>query len=216
MDPSQSYSNNSILEGTFLDSKYFDPVYLFNQGYSFFQNLFSFSVQISHDVLNLYYFILFLLAVFFMFIIAYCLVRIFEIRKKEHHHVEHEIAEFAHHQREREQKAKEGADVSTNPRWVQTLHYVFSSSPGDWKLAIIEADSMLDSLMDQLGFHGESLGEKLRMANQENFKHLTKAWEVHNIRNRIAHEGVAFEISHHEAKRIIAIYENIFRDFAYI
>ncbi len=216
MDPAQSYDNNDLIQGTFLDWKYFDPVYLFNNGYAFFQSLFSFSFGISEDVLNLYYFILFLLAIFFMFIIGYCLVRIFEIRKKEHHHVEHEIAEYAHHQAEREKKAQEGENISTNPRWVQTLQYLFSSSPGDWKLAIIEADSMLDSLLDQIGFHGESLGEKLRMANQENFKQLTKAWEVHNTRNRIAHQGALYEISQHEAKRIIAIYEGIFSEFGYI
>jgi hypothetical protein len=70
--------------------------------------------------------------------------------------------------------------------------------------------------MDQLGFRGENLGEKLKEANQDDFPNLTIAWEVHTIRNRIAHEGLAFELSQHEAKRVIALYEEIFHTYGYI
>ena len=75
---------------------------------------------------------------------------------------------------------------------------------------------MLDSLMTQLGFKGESLGEKLKSADRDKFRSLTSAWEVHTLRNRIAHEGLSFTISHYEAKRVIALYEQIFREFGYI
>ncbi len=209
----QPYSN-PLTQGTFLDNKYFDPSYLFNNGYAFFYRIYIFLFSIRGDLKNIYFVSLFILATFFIFIIFYCIIRLFEIREKEHHHVEHEIAEYAHHMAEREQHAQTAG--STNPRWVQTLEYLYSGNPGDWKLAIIEADSMLDTLMDDLGFHGATLGEKLRMANQENFRNLTSAWEVHNIRNRIAHEGMNYELSQHEAKRVIATYENIFRGFGYI
>jgi hypothetical protein len=70
--------------------------------------------------------------------------------------------------------------------------------------------------MEQLGFKGDNLGEKLKGATQETFRGLTRAWEVHTIRNKIAHEGLGFEISHHEAKRVIAIYEQIFREFGFV
>lgn len=209
-------TNNSITEGTFLSSQYFNPAYLFDKGYTFFSDLFSFSVSVKDDAINIYYFIVFALATFFLFIIFYCIIRLFEIRKKEHEHVHHEIAEYAHHMAERERKAKAGENGSTNPRWMATLHYLFSSNAGDWKLAIIEADAMLEALMEQLGFRGETLGEKLKTADQGNFRNLTTAWEVHTIRNRIAHEGLSFEFSQHEAKRVIALYERIFREYGYI
>ena len=75
---------------------------------------------------------------------------------------------------------------------------------------------MLESLMGDLGFAGETLGDKLKSATQEKFRSLTVAWEVHTIRNRIAHEGMGFELSQHETKRVIAIYEQIFHEFGYI
>lgn len=216
MNGTDFVNNNSALQGSFFGSKYIDPLYLFTKGYIFVQNLLSFSFSISKDAVNMFYLVLFLMASFFIFLISYCLIRIFEIRKKEHHHVDHEIAEYAHHQAERERKKEQDVGGSHNPRWKETLTYLFSENPGDWKLAIIEADSMLEGLLDQLGFKGESLGEKLKSAGLDNFRNLSAAWEVHNIRNRIAHEGLAYQISHHEAKRVIAIYENIFRDFGYI
>ncbi len=128
----------------------------------------------------------------------------------------HEIHEYAHHQAEREKKAKQGEEISTNPRWVTTVNYLFSNHESDWKLAIIEADSMLEQLMDQLGFKGDTLGDKLKGASLGNFRSLSTAWEVHTIRNRIAHEGVGFQLSNHEAKRVVTLYEGIFRQYGFI
>ena len=167
----------------------------------------------SESILNT---ILILLSLFFITILFYCAVRMFEIRKKEHAHLHHEIAEYAEHQREKEKKASKHESVSHNPRWGNVLNYLFSTNPGDWKLSVIEADSMLEALLDQLGFKGETLGDKLKSADAEKFKGLPIAWEVHTVRNRIAHEGANFELSAHEAKRIIALYEQIFRPYGYI
>lgn len=160
-------------------------------------------------------FIVTIFALFFLTVIAYCAVRLLEIRKKEHEHLRHEIEEYAHHKKEKEQK-KSGGGVSDNPQWIKVLEHTFSSSPAEWKMAIIDADIMLENLMDQLGFAGETLGDKLKNADQESFPELTRAWEVHTIRNRIAHEGVAFEVTNHESKRVVAIYEQIFRNYGFI
>jgi hypothetical protein len=148
--------------------------------------------------------------------IAYCFVRLLEIRKKEHEHLRHEIEEYAHKHAEEDKKVWEKGGNFLNKRWDTVLQYLFSENAGDWKLAVIEADGMLDGLVDQLGFKGDNLGEKLKSANQEYFHSLPTAWEVHTIRNRIAHEGSDFGLSQHEAKRVIALYEQIFREFGYI
>jgi len=213
MYPIQS-TPNSVLKNSALDSKFFDPAYLFNRGYEFFRHLYLYFT--SDNFRELLMTFLFFLSFFFITLIAYCAVRLFEIRRKEHKHLEHEIAEYAHHQAERDKKLREGENASKNERWVKTLNYLFSESVSDWKLAIIEADSMLEGLLDQLGFKGTNFADKLKMANQSNFRGINNAWEVHNIRNRIAHEGSSFELSQHEAKRVIALYEQIFRGYGYI
>jgi hypothetical protein len=126
------------------------------------------------------------------------------------------MAEYRHHQAELEKKKREGEGGSKNERWNKVLSFLFSPNQGDWKLAVIEADSMLESLAGDLGFKGETLGDKLKVATQESFRGLSNAWEVHTIRNRIAHEGASFELSQREAKRVIALYEQIFRQYGYI
>lgn len=201
---------NNPNTNTFLDSKYVNPDYLFAKGSAFAKDVFYFIF-----VSDTFKVILSLFAIFFLTMIFYTIVRMFEIRKKEHNHLHHEIAEYAHHMAEKEKQKKESG-VSKNERWNAVLNHLFSENKGDWKLAIIEADSMLEALMEQLGFEGTSLGEKLKSADRDTFPNLTLAWEVHTIRNRIAHEGIAYEISTHEAKRVIAIYEHIFHDFGFI
>lgn len=210
-------TNNNIFGDSFLGSKFLNPDYLFNQGVAFFRNLFGFNIDNGAQILSVYHTILFLLSFFFLTIVSYCVIRMLEIRSKERKHLRHEISEYAHHQAEREKKLQEGeGGGSKNERWIKTLSYLFSQHSSDWKLAVIEADAMLESLMNQLGFRGENLGEKLKGATQENFHGLSSAWEVHTIRNRIAHEGASFSLSQHEAKRVIALYEQIFREYGFI
>jgi len=200
----------------FFSSKYFNPDYLFSKETGFFHSIVNFTI--TPEMLFVYHVILFFLGIFFVTIIAYTMVRMFEIRAKEKKHLEHEIAEYAHHQakKEQEERDKAGGEVSKNERWLKTLSYLFSQHASDWKLAVIEADAMLESLMADLGFRGETLGDRLKSATQDKFQNLTSAWEVHTIRNRIAHEGASFELAQREAKRIIAIYEQIFRQYGYI
>jgi hypothetical protein len=210
----QPVSQNPILQNTFLGNKYFDPGYLFNQGSAFFRQFFNFIF--SPQTISFAKTVLALLAMFFLAIICYSFVRLFEIRKKEKAHLRHEIEEYARNKAEYEKHLREDVGGSKNEDWSKTLEYLFSQHSSDWKLAIIEADSMLEVLLDRLGFKGETLGDKLKAANQENFPQLSTAWEVHTIRNRIAHEGLAFELSQHEAKRVISLYEGIFHSYGFI
>jgi len=202
-------STNPLIENSFLGSKIFNPEYLFNQGVQFLNYIF------TAKTLEVVYVVLSVLAIIFIAIIVYTTIRIFEIRAKQHTYLKHEIAEYAHSQALKE-KESQGIGTFKNERWKKVLDYLFSINENDWKLAIIEADSMLFDLLTQLGFKGENLGDKLKEANTGNFRSLNSAWEVHNIRNKIAHEGSSFVISLHEAKRVISLYEQIFQEFGYI
>jgi hypothetical protein len=210
----ETMNQNSLLGDTFLNSKYFNPEYLFNAGGTFIKQFIL--LVFSEEGKRVESTILFFFAVFFLSIISYTIVRLLEIRKKEHAHLHHEIEEYAHNKAEYEKRLREEVGGSKNVQWSTTLNYLFSQHASNWKLAIIEADAMLDALLDQLGFKGENLGDKLKSADQERFPLLSTAWEVHTVRNRIAHEGLAFELSHHEAKRVIALYEKIFHSYGFI
>jgi hypothetical protein len=54
-----------------------------------------------------------------------------------------------------------------NDRWEKVLHYLSSEHPTDWKMAILEADSMLDDILVHMGYQGDTLGFTLRCACSE-------------------------------------------------
>ncbi|MDQ3075797.1 MAG: hypothetical protein M3Q34_01585 [bacterium] len=163
--------------------------------------------------------LLYLFLLIFITIIAYVIVRMFELRKKEHEHIHHEIHEYAHRHKEMEEKKAQkesGSGRPKNERWENVLKHLYSESSADWKLSIIDADEMLFALMTDMGFKGDGLGEKLKSVDRDEFRSLSAAWEVHTIRNRIAHEGTSYQLSQREAKRVIALYEQIFLEFGYV
>ncbi len=106
--------------------------------------------------------------------------------------------------------------ASVNPKWQRVLEHTSSSNPADWKLAILEADIMLDEMLDRMGYRGETMGEKLKTVARGDFATLDNAWEAHKIRNAIAHEGSDFLVSEREAKRVIFLYQSVFKEFKYI
>src|SRR3989344_3841549 len=97
-------------------------------------------------------------------------------------------------------------------RWNHIMTLIESAHENDWRQAIIEADIMLDDLLSQLGYHGDTLGEKLRAADPARFRTLQNAWEAHKVRNEIAHQGSSFPLTDHVAYRTIRNYEAVMRE----
>ena len=101
-------------------------------------------------------------------------------------------------------------------KWQQVMNHVNSQNPAEWRLSILEADVMLDDMMQHLGFHGDTLGERLKNTSKADFKNIDSAWEAHKIRNAIAHEGSGFLLSQRESKRVIELYQVVFNEFKYV
>lgn len=103
-----------------------------------------------------------------------------------------------------------------NDRWQRVVAHVSSDNASDWRLAILECDIILDELLDKLGYLGGTIGERLKNATTAEFRTLDNAWEAHKIRNAIAHEGQDFTLTQREARRIVGLYESVFREFDFI
>ena len=212
---SQSLNLTTASQTKLFNPTYLNLEYIFNKILDFFRSIFGFGSDSGGYSISFFQVLVFLAAIFFMFIISYCFIRILEIREEEKKRLNHQIEEYAHHQAEKE-KVSDPAGNFRNERWEHVLQYLASPSESDWKLAILEADSMLEDLTDQLELEGENLGDRLKAADVAKFKTLDNAWEAHLVRNRIAHDGSQFEITQHEANRIITLYENVFREFGHI
>lgn len=142
------------------------------------------------------------LAVIGLFIIVYCTVRLFELRKREEEYYSTLIVA----------PDAEGG----NSRWQHIESLIGGTTASEWREAIIEADIMLDDMLTRKGYIGDGVGEKLKSADRLTFATLDDAWEAHKVRNQIAHEGSAFNLSESLARRTIARYESVFREFKVI
>jgi hypothetical protein len=98
-------------------------------------------------------------------------------------------------------------------RWAYIRQLIESPQESDWRNAIIEADIMLDEILAKNGYEGDGVGEKLRTANPTHFHTLQDAGEAHGVRNQIAHQGSAYQLSPQLAYRTIGKYENVFHEF---
>ena len=103
-----------------------------------------------------------------------------------------------------------------NSKWEKVIVHINSTNPSDWKLAILECDIMLSEILEKMGYMQPSIGDKLKSIEPSDFTNIEAAWEAHKIRNAIAHEGSDFMINEREAKRVIGLYEAVFREFEYI
>ena len=110
---------------------------------------------------------------------------------------------------------QEGAPKQ-NIKWERIISHLNSQNPNDWKFAILEADIMLNDLLDTLNYPGSTMADKLKVVNPGDFKSIEGAWEAHKIRNVIAHEGANFVLSDREARRVIDLYKTVFEEFEII
>lgn len=103
-------------------------------------------------------------------------------------------------------QTKEYAD---HPKFAVIQGYVSSQSEALWRIGIMEADNLLLEVLNEKGYQGDGVGEKLKSAS---FKTIDLAWDAHKVRNRIAHEGSDFQLTERETKRAFMLYESVFRD----
>lgn len=107
-------------------------------------------------------------------------------------------------------------DDLRNGKWERVIQHINSTNAAEWRLAIIEADVMLEELLRVQNYHGDSIGEMLKSVEPSDMLTLDNAWEAHKVRNRIAHDGAEFELTERDARRVVSLYESVFKEFKII
>lgn len=98
-------------------------------------------------------------------------------------------------------------------KWEKIVKLSESENQSDWRLAIIEADIILSDLLDKLQLPGETMGDKLKAVEKSDFQTIDNAWEAHKFRNQIAHQGQDFLVNGREIRRVISLFESVFKEF---
>jgi hypothetical protein len=105
--------------------------------------------------------------------------------------------------------------VFENKRWDSILQYMTSDHPNDWRIAILEADIILNEILTKSGYTGDTVADKLKQVEKSDFQTLENAWEAHKVRNKVVHDK-DFLLSKREAKRIMDLYQSVFEEFEFI
>ncbi|MHB8651889.1 MAG: hypothetical protein ACYC8S_02020 [Minisyncoccota bacterium] len=134
----------------------------------------------------------------FIAIISYSMVKFRHVRKREHHHYK-PVEHIENH-----------AVNTRRAQWEIILDHANSDNVAEWKVGIIEADKLLEEVLEEHGYHGATLGERLKIA-EGRLRSLNSAWEAHKVRNQVAHEG-GFELTKRSTRDCIAKYGTVFEE----
>lgn len=99
--------------------------------------------------------------------------------------------------------------------WLQIQKRIQTGDESNLKLAVIEADKILDEILKRSGFAGETMSDRLKNLTPAQLSNLEQVWGAHKLRNRIVHEP-DFEVSRAEAELAVSIYGRAFREFKLI
>lgn len=77
------------------------------------------------------------------------------------------------------------------------------------KLAVIEADKLLDNALKSLMMPGETMGERLKTAGYK-YPNIGRVWGAHRLRNQLVHD-TTFEISTRQAKEALGDFRSAMR-----
>jgi len=89
-------------------------------------------------------------------------------------------------------------------RWQQIER---TSTDGEMgaKLAVLEADTLLDTALKSMTMPGNTLGERLKVASAR-YPEIRSVWWAHKLRNQIAHDS-SFRVGTRQADKAIREFE---------
>ena len=69
--------------------------------------------------------------------------------------------------------------------WEQIKKRIISPAQQDWKLAILEADTILNEILKMAGYLGTDLSKKLEILTKENLSNLDEIKKAHSLSDKI-------------------------------
>jgi hypothetical protein len=99
--------------------------------------------------------------------------------------------------------------ASMRRRWNEVESLL--DAPGEMspKLAVIEADKLLDHALKSMAMPGETLGERLKFAAYK-YPKLQEVWWAHRVRNRLVHEA-SYRLDRSIARKAVRSFKKALR-----
>lgn len=96
-------------------------------------------------------------------------------------------------------------------RWRAIQKKASLASPDSLRMAVIEADSLVNDVLEQLGFEGKHMADRLANLNPEEYTTLNAILRAHRVRNDLVHTP-AFFLSPEDAQKLLSDYEAFLKE----
>ena len=95
-------------------------------------------------------------------------------------------------------------------RWQEIESLVTKGNEMSYKLAVMEADKLLDHTLKSMAMPGKDLGERLKAVCYK-YPKLRQVWFAHKVRNQIVHEA-SYYLSPGLANKAIKSFEQALKE----
>jgi uncharacterized membrane protein YraQ (UPF0718 family) len=94
--------------------------------------------------------------------------------------------------------------------WQKTQARLETAQEAEYKLAVIEADSMLDEALKRMSFPGATVDERLQNLSAAIVANVEEVQQAHALRNNVVHDP-NFRLSLDEARKTLSVFEKAFQ-----
>lgn len=99
--------------------------------------------------------------------------------------------------------------LKVTKEWENIIKRLEAKDEANHKLAVIEADKLLDTVLKKLTIPGSTMGERLKAIPVSQLPSIENVWKVHKLRNHLVHT-TEFVLTDNKAKQAIDIYHQAF------
>lgn len=96
-------------------------------------------------------------------------------------------------------------------KWLVIAKRLDSPNTADWKLGIIEAESLIEEILTRMGFGGETFGDRLKKLDKSQLPSLDDLIQAHQVRQNIIHDP-DYRLDFEQTARVVGIYEKALRE----
>ena len=100
-------------------------------------------------------------------------------------------------------------------KWSQIEERLKTKNQSQFKIAILEADSLADEMLFNIGYGGKNMKERLDAADANQVEEIDNLREGHEIRNRVIFDD-NFVIGEEETLRVIGLYREFLENLEVI
>lgn len=95
-------------------------------------------------------------------------------------------------------------------KWKEIEDMAAMNKEMAYKMAIVEADKLLDHALKVLGTPGSTMGERLKVKVYK-YPNLRRVWDAHSVRNAISHES-NYKLFDSTARKSISTYKDALKE----